>query len=296
MDEQELRRHLRREASDDDSSEGEEERQDAGEHERKERFLSYQERSRQDLDQVEQEWSRKSADERKAMDEALRAVIVAEQLEAQLREQWAGPRDKTKDLMNALVKDFAVLEETIRQLLRGLERWTAAAGQVHESYEALVKLEENQVRSSNEDSLNRARMRAFEWQVKGGDLQTQLVQMRTELHNENRAVPLDGKGRRRIPLLWDRKRNDPKARFVRDTRRELREDRVGLQRERGAVEWVPWLRLQDAEMSLSEGWLYVAFDESGRVMDVSGFLSVDTPSTTLTWLRSGSSGKTSSWA
>lgn len=236
----------------DDLSEGEGKRQDAGEHERKERFLTYQERSRQDLDQVEQQWSRKSTEEKKAMDETVRAVITAEQLQAQLREQWTGPLAKTKDLLNTPVKDFIVLEHAIQQLLPGLERWAAAAVQVHESYEALVMFKENQVRSRNEDSVDRARMRAYEWQLKEGELQAQVAEMRVELQNQGRAVPLDGEGKRRIPLLWDRKKNDPKAHFLRETRRELREGRVGLLEERGAVDWVPWVRLQDAEVSLSE--------------------------------------------
>ena len=220
--------------------------------ERKQRYTLYQHRFRQDEGAIELDWDFKSLDEREAVDRALLAILGAEFDEREC-EKHARERQRLNDLLAAGIKDYPVFERDIREFLPALEEWAGVTKQLEESFRALSELEAHQAAVRNEDSIKHADARAAEWLAVHTALAQEIAEMRTEIHEQKRQVPVDARGRHRIPAGWNLKHESAKRRAVHAIRQEGDQGRVGLLNDRGAVEWVPWQQFQDAERAMSEG-------------------------------------------
>ena len=160
-----------------------------------------------------------------------------------------------------------MLDRKTESVIERYEDLFIVAAQLAAAWGNLADLEAAQVDSADVRSIAHARENEQNAEQDRERMRREYERLIAVRQDEEREVPLDLHGRKRIPVQWDMKARKPSA--LRSVKSQEQHGRVGLENDRGAVKWVAWKQLADGRERLSEGWLWIAFDGDGRVMDVS---------------------------
>lgn len=252
------------------------------ESDRQTRFLDYQLTFRNDHAAITAEWTLKTSAEKAALDTHLERALTLQQACDRHGDELAADLPRVRKLIADPVKNLYELDEKLRRVLEGCRPWVKDASNLYAAYVTLEETEQKQHKAGHGSAASIAEAST---RVKraGEELQRikdEVAAFENEAAHGDRQFPEDAQGRRPMPKAWKIQVEfdaDPdgaaKNRAIESMRASAREGAIGMRNLRGARTWVPWWRARDAEGTQSEGWLWVAFDEDERVMDVSFLLS-----------------------
>lgn len=167
------------------------------------------------------------------------------------------------------VKDVLQYENTVTELLPQCTEWGTAARAVAERWEELETLELSAVANGAHGAgLAEAVKRKEAADERHQDILTWTAALEAELEKEDRDVPLDEQGRRRIPYAWNEKDTpNVKDSGMRAIWEEQSKGDVGVSGKSGVWKWVACRTFQASVES--NGVLWLGLDEDEMVVDVS---------------------------
>lgn len=217
----------------------------------------------------ENSWNKKTQAEKHNPATALRIAHTAEQIYADLL-RATNPADDPCVLyiranLHARVRDLQRLRNEIAAHGGLLQELEGRAREAEAAWDRIADLEVAQALASTAEAVVYADAKRIAWHDVAQPLQEEREAWEAFLKDQWPEVPRDAEGRERMPVQWYLPHDDSveQAKAVRAV--DVRDGELGLQEHRPGVRWEAW---KDVSGGMSEGSLWLAFDErTGRVVD-----------------------------
>lgn len=173
--------------------------------------------------------------------------------------------ENVKIALNEPLRDLPRLASAVPRILYPLEAHEVDTIALARAKSDLANIEEERGEASSAASLRYAQEQAAHWHKRAAGIAEEVAEFERFLQEEH-PVQLNGDSVSRVPRAWIGRRPPETQRAIAFSRADGAAGRIGLDECREELTWVAWRELSGG---LSEGYIWLAFDEDGVICDVS---------------------------